>query len=154
VVAVSTFAKRVQTATLLAYGLVALVGLIGPVLYLTMAVADKSHGSDDANPPAVLLAINPISFVADATAGETVSGRTNPMDGIRRVLLDAKRDNDGRWLAWFPEVGFAGEFGFLDDDERTGTPAWQPGLIWLTALSGGLFLLAARRLRTPAETER
>lgn len=35
-----------------------------------------------------------------------------------------------------------------------GPPAWVLSLVSLSAVSAGLLLLAVRRLRTPAETER
>ncbi len=72
VTALSALTRRVQTATLLAYGFTALLVLLGPLLYFTMRVADGSEGSEGSdieNPPAFLLALNPITIVADAAAG-------------------------------------------------------------------------------------
>ncbi len=154
VVSISTFAKRVQTATLLAYGFVALLVLAGPILFLLLGVIDASRGSDSSNPPAFLLTMNPVALVADATSGETVSGVTNPMDVIRRELIRAKSDNDGGWFDIFPDDTFRADFGFLEDNARTGFPAWGLAAASLGFVALVLFLLAKRRLRTPAETER
>ena len=98
VTALSALTRRVQTATLLAYGFTALLVLLGPLLYFTMRVADGSHGNDIENPPAILLALNPISIVADATAGESLSnnGQSNntPFAWARQQVATAKRLNN------------------------------------------------------------
>ena len=155
VVSISTFSRRVQTATLLSYGFVGLLVIIGPLIYLTLGIIDDSRGADNVNPPAFLLAVNPLSLVADATAGETVGGTTdNPMNGIRRALVEAKADNDDTWFAVFPDDSFRADFDFLADDQRTGFPAWGIAAWSLGIVALALFLLAKRRLRTPAETER
>ena len=155
VTALSALSRRVQTATLLSYGFTALL-LLGPVLYFTMRVADGSHGNDVENPPAVLLALNPISIVADATAGENTSlgvSNTNPLGWARDEVVKAKRVTDDSWFTWFPEDNFRAQFRFVSD-RRTGFPAWAVGSIGLAVIAGLLSTLAVRRLRTPAEAER
>ncbi len=153
IASLSAVAKRVQTATLLAYGFTALLIISGPLAFATMAVADRSSGTDEVNPPAVLMAINPISIVADATAGEVATDGGNPLRDVRKLIVEAKSRNDDSWLAWFPDQDFGARFRIIDG-QRTGFPAWAVGTIALTVLAGLLSLLAARRLRTPAESER
>jgi hypothetical protein len=119
-----------------------------------MGVVDSSRGDDRANPPAFLMAINPITMVADATAGQSVDVGSNPMRVVRTAVVRAKNDNDDSWFELFPEDNFRADFDFLGRSERTGFPAWGLSVIYLALLANVLFLFAARRLRTPAETER
>ncbi len=154
VVSISTFSRRVQAATLLSYGFVALLVIVGPLIYFTLGIVDDGNGTDVVNPPAFLLTVNPLTLVADATAGETVGGGANPMDGIRDLLVEAKYDNDGSWFKLFPKDTFRADFGFLDSGARTGFPAWGLAAVSLGLIGVALFLLAKRRLRTPAEAER
>ena len=53
VVGISSFAKRVQTATLLAYGFVFLLLLAGFVAYGAAAVVDSNRGVDATDPPLI-----------------------------------------------------------------------------------------------------
>jgi len=154
VTALSALTRRVQTATLLAYGFTALLVLMGPLLYFTMRVADGSHGFDTENPPAVLLALNPITIVADATSGETSSNftsNTNPLGWARDEVVKAKGLNNDSWFAWFPDDNFRAQFRV---DRRDGFPAWAVGAIGLALIAAMLSTFAIRRLRTPAEAER
>jgi ABC-type transport system involved in multi-copper enzyme maturation permease subunit len=156
ITALSALTRRVQTATVLAYGFTAMLVLIGPLLYFTMRVADGSHGDDIENPPALLLALNPIAIVADATAGEntSISGAAdNPLSWVRQEVLEAKSINDDSWFAWFPEDNFRAQFRVVND-RREGFPAWALGTVGLADLAALLSFIAVRRLRTPAETER
>lgn len=156
VTALSALTRRVQTATLLAYGFTALLVLLGPLLYFTMRVADGSEGTDIENPPALLLALNPVTIVADATRGENTSSfgssSDNPLDWARQEVAKAKRLNDESWIAWFPDDNFRGQFRIDNRDE--GFPAWAVGTIGLAGVAALLSTFAVRRLRTPAETER
>lgn len=153
ITALSALTRRVQTATLIAYGFIALLVLIGPLLYFTMRVADGSSGNDVENPPAVLLALNPISIVGDATAGEGVSTNPgNPLAWARQEVSKAKAINDDSWFAWFPDDNFRARFRLIN--ESKGFPAWALGAIGLALIAGLLSMLAVRKLRTPAETER
>ena len=153
IASLSALTKRVQTATLLSYGFTALLVVAGPLMYLTMIIADSSHGSDPSNPPAVLLVLNPISIVADATAGQNVIDTSNPLRAIRRGLVEAKSANGDSWFAWFPEEDLGARFEIIDG-KRSGVPAWLVGTIGLGVLSQLLAILAIRRIRTPAESER
>ena len=156
VTALSALTRRVQTATLLAYGFTALLVLLGPLMYFTMRVADGSHGNDVENPPAVLLALNPVSIVADATAGENTSligSNSDPLGWARDQIAEAKSINDDSWFAWFPDDNFRAQFRIVND-RREGFSAWGVGSIGLAVIAGLLSMLAVRRLRTPAEAER
>ncbi len=153
VAALSSLARRVQTATLVAYGFTALIILLGPLLYFTMRVADGSKGADLENPPAVLLTFNPIAIVADATAGENSNESGNPLRWSRGELVNAKSYNNDSWFAWFPDDDFGARFRILNGNDD-GFPAWILGTAILSAVAGTLSLFAIRRLRTPAETER
>ncbi len=153
IAALSTLARRVQTATLLSYGFTAVIILLGPLLYFTLRVADGSQGTDLENPPAVLLTFNPVSIVADATAGEGTTDSANPLRWARNALADAKSYNGDSWFKWFPKDDFGAQFQ-IDNGQRDGFPAWALGSIILYVVAGGLAAIAIRRLRTPAETER
>jgi ABC-type transport system involved in multi-copper enzyme maturation permease subunit len=159
VVAVSAFAKRVQTATILAYGFTALLLIAGPVLYGVAAVLDaRTDGRGDVTAaPAFLLTMNPVALVADVGGGR-IEGFDGPLSAIRDGLLEAKEENDGSWFALFPTV--EGEFARFDGgaiaDERDdgGAPMWLLAVASMTVVAAALFAGAARRLRTPAEVER
>jgi ABC-type transport system involved in multi-copper enzyme maturation permease subunit len=161
VASVSAFAKRVQTATLLGYGFSALLAISSFVVFGVASIVDGSRGIDDKNPPAALLTPNPLTFVADFTAGENVRIGSTPLRAIREVVVDAYNTNDG----WFGRSKAAERFrrdstsnngGILIDNggNRHGFPAWVISLGTMVGLAGLLFMLACRRLRTPAETER
>ena len=180
IVGISAYAKRVQTATLLAYGFTAVLLLGSFVLYGTVGVIDDNRGIDATNPPAILLTPNPLVFLADATAGENVAVGSSPMRPLRELLVRSYAENGG----WFGgdgiAEGFAGDFdgdfvapgGFQDgivvdqfgnqigrfDQEssptRGGFPGWAISLASCTLLAAIMFALGCRRLRTPADTER
>ena len=153
IASLSTFTRRVQTATLMAYGFTALLVLVGPLLYFTLGVADRSSGTDLRNPPAAILAVNPISVVADITSGNTLTGDGNPLRWARQSLREAKVNNADSWFAWFPDDSFGNRFRILEPDDG-GFPAWAVGTIGLALLAALMATLAVRRLRTPAEVER
>ncbi len=150
VVAVSTFAKRVQSATLMSYAFVALLCIAGPLTYLTGSVVDAAKGSDQPNAPAMLLTLNPLALVADAVGSDTDSAGDAPFSVLRRGLVEAKAQSGSSWLSWFPDDDFVAEFGL----ESTGFPAWGLSTIFMASLAALMFWMATRRLRAPAETER
>ena len=155
VVAVSTFATRVQTATLLAYGFTAVLTVIGPLVWGIAAVLDQ-RSSETVAPPAWLLTINPLALVADLGTGNR-SGGDGPLTSIRQYLGEAKARNGGSWWAWFPEPV---NWSRVDAASLAGRPlgggpaAWVLSAISLSIVAAALSLLAVRRLRAPAETER
>ncbi|MEZ5216644.1 MAG: ABC transporter permease subunit [Ilumatobacteraceae bacterium] len=68
VVAISAFAKRVQTATLLAYGFTALLSIGAGLAYGAIALVDGTSGGDQTSPPTAVLLPNPFTFVAAASS--------------------------------------------------------------------------------------
>jgi ABC-2 type transport system permease protein len=163
VVGISARAKRVQTATLLSYGFT-LVFLFGAlVVYAGIAIVDgaRDDGTEKVNPPAFILAGSPLTFIADATAGENVQVGQNPMRGMRELVVRAYDVNDGWFIGddrikfdnfgnqIFVDQGFGGEI-----IERRGFPGWVLSLGWMMLIAIFLFWMGCRRLRTPAETER
>jgi ABC-type transport system involved in multi-copper enzyme maturation permease subunit len=161
VVCVSTFAKRVQTATVLAYAFTALLLVSGPLAYGMATVLDARSPGDQTQAPAFLLAANPIVMVADLTASQTMTG-DGPLSNVRRELEQVKSRNDESWFAWFPDGVpidpgrfFPGQVNNPAADALdTGTPAWALALAAMTGVTIVMFVFAARRLRTPAEVER
>ena len=170
VASISAFAKRVQTATLMAYGFTALLSLGSIIAFAVAGIVDSSQGTDDRNPPAALLIPNPVVFVADATSGQNVAIGNSPLRLIRQQVVRAYNSNDG-WgarsakldklirdgnvVAPGGQIFPNGGFGFVAaDNQRRGFPAWALSLGSMAALAAALFTLACRRLRTPAETER
>ena len=166
VVCISTFAKRVQAATVLAYAFTVLLLASGPIAYGMASVLDARSPGDQTQAPAFLLAINPIVMVSDLTASRTLTG-DGPLTSVEREVAQAKATNDG-WFDWFPDnpiqfnggvpqpaVFFPGQVDNPAAESFTeGTPAWTLGLTFLSLVTVALFVLAARRLRTPAEVER
>ena len=57
-------------------------------------------------------------------------------------------------FAWFPDDPRFDRGFVFDADESTGVPAAVLSVVSLGALGGLMFFFAARRLRTPAATER
>jgi hypothetical protein len=156
VVAVSSFAKRVQTATLLAYGFTALLSFIGPLLYGIFMLLDNRSTSDENAAPAWLATINPFTLVADLGSGNRANG-DGPLSAIREALAEAKARNDSRWFAWFPKhVNFSDvdEARFAGHPLGGGPPAWVLSTASLALIAIVLVVFAVRRLRTPAEVER
>jgi ABC-2 type transport system permease protein len=156
VVAVSSFAKRVQTSTLLAYGVTAVIALIGPLVYGLMMLLDHRSPADENAAPAWLLTVNPFALVADLGAGNRTGGR-GPLTTLREGLAEAKARNDESWWAWFPKhVDFdvVREARAAGQPLAGGPPAWVLSAASLSLIAAILLYLAARRLRTPAEEER
>lgn len=98
--------------------------------------------------------ISPLSLVADLASGNRASG-SGPLTTIRGQIATAQARSDG-WWGWFPDTinwsrvnEAAARAKALD-----GPPPWVLSCIFLGLAAAALSLLAARRLRTPAETER
>ncbi|CAN5569178.1 hypothetical protein BH24ACT5_BH24ACT5_03120 [soil metagenome] len=155
VVAVSSFARRTQTATMMAYGFTLFVCLMGPLVYLIGFLLDARTPDDRTIAPAWLLTVNPFVLLADLGSGNQ-SSINAPLSLIREGLGNAKTENDGRWFAWFPDPRpDNGAFAVANPGHPVGgVPAWLIGLVVLGLIAVGFQLLAVRRLRTPAEVER
>ncbi|MCB1001249.1 MAG: ABC transporter permease [Acidimicrobiales bacterium] len=163
IVGISSFAKRVQTATLLAYGFTMVVAVGSFVVAGVASVVDSNRGFDPSDPPAALLLPNPIVFAAVATAGENIDSGDGPLQALRQLVRDTHRANGGWWLGdgevadgFDPNGGFVfvDDDGFLVDSPGPTTSAALMSFGSLAALAVALFALGCRRLRTPAETER
>lgn len=153
-IAVSTFARRVQSATVLSYALVLALTLGTFVAYGAYAVVDQSRGSDRTDPPDSLLLPNPVALVSDVV-GEFDGGQLpSPFDGVFSVVNERRDEFD-------VVAGGGGGAGLVFEDEfapRRREPAgfrfWMASLGMLALGAVGSLGLAARRLHTPAETER
>ena len=172
-VAASAFMRRVQAATVLAYGLTLALTLGTFMVWAVAGLVDRSRGSDEANPPAEILAANPLVAAADVLGG-TGYGSDSPFDPFKELLARDEAEE-------FFEEGFRGggafaevppgmvvdvvgggdvpvafdDFGnpiFAEEDE--GFPFWAKSAIALYLVSVTLLALAVRRLRTPADRER
>lgn len=158
VVAISTFAKRVQTATLLAYGFTALLTIGSPLAFGCVSLIDGSQGDDRATAPAILITANPALFVASATAGENINVGDTPLRPLREWVSDTYAENGG-WFATpesdqrFTGVGGGGVF-VQNADQRMPTRTWLISLGVQATLAVVLFAWAMRRLRIPSATER
>jgi ABC-type transport system involved in multi-copper enzyme maturation permease subunit len=86
--AVSTFVKRVQAATVMAYGLTLLLTLGTFLAYGAAALVDRSRGTDEANPPVALLLPNPLVATADILGRDSGSNiaEASPFQGIKDLL--------------------------------------------------------------------
>lgn len=158
-VACSTFMKRGQTSTVLAYALVLFL-LVGPAIAYAVAwQVDQSRGVDRADPPQFVFAPNPVVALADLTGDDPYerqfdqfgySGNTfSPLTELRSgITPDAS----------FDDVQFD-QFGnpTFDQSDAPSTPA-VPLWVLYTGLTSVLTAIAVAasvsRLRTPAETER
>jgi hypothetical protein len=157
---ISTFARRVQVATVLSYGLV-LVLVLGTLgVWGGAAMVDESRGIDEANPPSWVLLPNPVATVA-AVVGDGVDdgGTSSPFDWMEERLVE----DDG---AMPQDRGVLLDVEVAVFDDFAAAPGAAPGtgdapgdFLWgsialLALLAAVAFALGARRLRTPAATER
>jgi ABC-type transport system involved in multi-copper enzyme maturation permease subunit len=168
----STVFRRVQIATVVSYALVLLM-LVGTMIAWGAAAAiDESRGSDNADPPEQMLLLNPLFLAADVLAEEdaTRNDIASPFrwmeEALRRESF-GNRDFPVEGDIAFPEdfrqvdpfggdeiIGFD-DFGnpiFVGDDD--GFPFWAASAITLYGLAVVGGVVAVRRLRTPATSER
>ena len=151
--ALSTFIRRVQGATVLAYALVLALTIGTFIAYGALAVIDQSRGTDTGNPPDFVLLANPLALVSDVV-GDFDSGELpSPFDGIHSLVNERNDD----FVVGGGAVGPNGELIFDDAVNRRqpgGFRFWMASLavlsLWCVVSLAG----ASRRLRTPAETER
>lgn len=151
--ALSTFVRRVQGATVLSYALVLALTIGTFIAYGALAVVDQSRGTDAAEPPDFVLLANPLALVSDVVGDFDAGELPSPFDGIHSLVNE--RDSD--WIEQEPALGADGELIFDDRVNRRqpgGLRFWMASLavlsLWFVVSLAG----AARRLRTPAETER
>lgn len=138
-VACSALARRVQAATVLAYGAVLFMVVGSFFVYGAAAVVDNSRGFDEPNPPKELLMVNPL--VATADVFERVEGGfvfdTNTPLGALRSMLDEVEVID---------AGFGG-------DVET-TRVWRWYVVACALITYASVAIATARVRTPARVER
>lgn len=129
-VACSAFFGRVQTATVAAYGAVAL--LVGGSFFVFAAagIVDRARGPDPADPPVSILAPNPLVAVADAVADDAPGSPVDtPLSGLRDL---SHREDAGR----------AG---------KGGPPFWLTAFATQAGIAAAAAVVAIRRLRAPSE---
>lgn len=166
----SAWMRRVQTSTVVAYGLVvfAVVGSLGA--YLVAGQIDRSRGPDPADPPQVILAANPLVALADVVGDDPNPrfgsfdefgsyGGGGPLSSIRSLAYPDEFWGGG--AVAFEEPAFeVGAFGQPVDVAGAVAPSGGPISLWLqyvlVSVAAVLFFgwTAARRLRVPAKTER
>ncbi len=144
VVASSSAARRVQTATVAAYGACLMLFAAGPLIYLVWLVIDNASGNDPARAPAVLLTTSPLMIVASLAA--RASRFDGPLSFLNRALVSVWQDNDGAW------------FGVSERGWRRvvqpGVPGWLVGVGVLSPIVAWSCWRGIRALRAPAEAER
>ncbi|MFV0257938.1 MAG: ABC transporter permease [Acidimicrobiales bacterium] len=167
----STVFRRVQTAILASYALVATLTIGTVVALIATAVIDQSRGSDAAEPVVEVLYPNPVVFVA-AVAGDEDGRGATPLSSLRQELARAGREPDFVGVDGAEEVGMV-EVGPGDDlafapagmtEDEVGWEAVEgvgPRRTWLWSglVQVGLLVVSAlvgvRGLRMPrAELER
>jgi ABC-type transport system involved in multi-copper enzyme maturation permease subunit len=173
----SALFRRVQVATVVAYAVVILL-LVGTLVAWGAArVVDSSRGTDRADPPNWILAPNPLFLTADLVADDDASRDiTSPFRGL---LEFTRFDGDDIDFVGIEGEVFAGRGGgfvdggqFFDDNGQVvefdefgnpiiagggdddGFPFWAKAAILLYVVAVLAGVLAVRRLRTPASSER
>jgi ABC-type transport system involved in multi-copper enzyme maturation permease subunit len=141
-IAVSTFVRRVQAATVLSYALVLALTVGTFFVYGAYAVVDQSRGPDRTDPPDSLLLVNPIALVGDVVGDFDNTELPSPFDGVYRMINDRQA------------FGGPGAFGPEVARRQGGMPFWIASSVMLGLCATAALGLAARRLDTPAETER
>jgi ABC-type transport system involved in multi-copper enzyme maturation permease subunit len=162
---ISACVRRVQAATVLAYGFTLLLVVGTLLVFAAASLVDTSRGTDDANAPSWILLPNPLAAVADVIeedrAFESLK-TSSPFDGLI-TLIDAE-DTGGDFAGEEVFIGPGGDAARMVFDENGNPVPIEPdhdgiGFLWrsmglLAALSGVGVVIGARRLRTPAAAER
>ena len=178
----STIFRRVQIATVISYAVVLFLLIGTTVAWKVVEQLDRSRGTDPAAAPKEILAANPLFLAADVLVDtDTLLSDT---DGPFRWLSVQMHQDDiaefeqGPFPGGFEgdfvadDVGFAargidvpGGFGQVVDFDEFGNPIfagagddefpfWAMSLIVLYLAAVGAGVVAVRRLRTPAVSER
>lgn len=166
-VACSAAFKRVQGATVVAYGLALALCLGTFMLYGAAALIDRSRGVDRTDPPAELLLANPLVAAADML--DPSSGQTgnvdSPFDPLKELLLRDRERSIAIDVGPAIAVARAGGVAMAADvaqpaDEGDGSSGGDGLAFWIESagvlgLASLLALaLATRQLRTPAKADR
>jgi ABC-2 type transport system permease protein len=174
-IVVSAVFRRVQTATVAAYALMLALTLGSFLVWVAAGIVDEARGEDGRNPPAFLLATNPLFTAADVLDDDAVDmgfGLSSPFDPMEEALLRSQYDGmsggfggEGPFPVDDVAVGFGVDetgqriIGFdrfgrpivADDD---GWPFWATSVITLYVLAVVSCFVAVRALRSPARVER
>jgi len=159
--ACSTLMKRVQTATVLAYGLV--LFLVGGTLalYAVPGQIDSSRGFDPADPPELIVIANPLVALANLSGDDNTyneffgyyGGATGPLSALKDLIADGP--GVPAQGPFFEGDVFRGNERFVSSSGvDRGFPLWGKSVITLSILALGSLVVSARLLRTPARTER
>lgn len=156
---ISTFVRRVQPATVLSYG-VTLVLVLGTVLAYGALIALERAGRID--PPGIgsraewLLLANPVVAVGDALGRDPDEGRgsDSPLDALRQLANEDRFREQATAVQSIDSGGTVSIGGFDGVRDDGGTAFWLRSYGLQLLLAIGALALAARRLRTPARTER
>ena len=161
---ISACVRRVQAATVLAYGFTLLLVVGTLLVFAAASLVDTSRGTDEANAPSWILAPNPLAAVADVIEedrGFEGLNTTSPFDGLIRLIDAEDPDANGERME---AVGPGGDVMVLTVDENGNEIPlddggdgigflWRSvGLLAVMAVAG--IVIGARRLRAPAAAER
>ena len=180
-VACSTFMRRVQTATVLSYGVVLLLCGATFAAYFVAERIDSDGGFEPTDPPRLILAANPIVALADITVDGPEAfteeffapsfgyygDSDGPLSGLKELVTPDEVEF-GRFvedvafpvnvegaLASGPDGDF---FGVAARDGglpgRRSLPLWAQHMLIIGAMAVLSVVLSSIRLRTPAKTER
>lgn len=172
-VACSTFMKRVQTATVVAYAVVLFLLVGTAIAYGAAWQFDASRGADRADPPVLILAANPVVALADLSGDDPYdqsfdesffgygSNTFAPLSELRRGITPSLFSDNGDMVVFAQGGGVVmmDQFGNQVPDvvKDAGAPA-VPLWVMFLGVSSVVTVLAiaasVRRLRAPAEMER
>lgn len=132
-IGISSFFRRVQTATVVSYGMVLFLLLGTGVTYRLI----QDVWSDDGNAPEEILYLNPAYAVADATRPDNSAQVDTPLSDFRD---DVSSRSSG--------------FGNRLRPRSETRPFWMRSLVVSASLALLITVLSTRRVRAPAKTER
>lgn len=168
--------RRVQAATVAAYSVMLALTLGSFLVWVAAGIVDESRGSDPANPPAFLLATNPLFTTADVLDGSDVAdfggGVGSPFEPFQDGLYESRFEGcaggpiDGPMPFPIEDGGVVGgvaageevvcfdQFGRPVVADDRGWPFWATSMGTLSVLGAAGCFVAVRRLRSPAKVER
>lgn len=165
---VSSFARRVQTATVLAYGLTLLLAVGTFAIY---GFEYAARGGSSTTPNKAVLVANPLVATADAVAaGSAVGGEGSPMSSLRRFLRNNTNEGSGVGQA-VPAFANAAPGGVavaapvpgggvfvggkaLGAPLGSGPPYAAYALVLYAVLTAAALGLTVRRITTPGRSDR
>ncbi len=170
-VACSAWMRRVQTSTVVAYGLV-VIAVVGTIAAFAIArQLDQSQGADTVDPPSFILASNPVVALADVVGddpydfndfeGPFGGGFSGSSGGPLSALRDFTRPDvfveGGAFVGPAIEIDQFGRQAPADGGLRPrqdGLSLWVEYVLVVMTVVVLCTVTASRRLRTPAKTER